>query len=189
MEYVLTFFISTYPLFPSTATVSPSLTRDTSILSTMGTDEITAPVVTIVSALLLTSARGACPCTFRSYTTYDPTVDPLPLGNRKIFSAMFPSRTLKFPVLPSTPPRKLKASPYVIASPSAYPGEMARPFMIILSPSAGRRCPRTSPSGNRGSADSCRPWRNWWPSSGTCPLSGPRPCRYRPVRDRTPPLS
>ena len=101
------------------------------IESTMGIDEITAPVATMVSADSLMTAAGAFPWTIRSYMTKDPTVLPLPRGNTRILPATLPSFPVRSsPVEPSTPPRKLRGSSSFRTLPSALPGEIVRPLTI-----------------------------------------------------------
>ena len=126
--------MSTVPASASTVAMSPSWNMYTvGTLSTIGIDDITAPVATMVSADSLTTAAGATPWTIRSYITKDPTVLPLPLGNTRTFPATLPPRpTRSSPVEPSTPPRKLRGSSSMTTSPRAFPGDMVRPFTITL---------------------------------------------------------
>ena len=96
--------------------------------STIGIDDITAPVATIVSADSFITAAGAQPWTIRSYITKEPTVLPLPRGNTRTFPLTFPPfPTRSSPVEPSTPPRKLSGSSSLSTSPVAFPGDMVRP--------------------------------------------------------------
>ena len=121
--------MSTVPDAASTVTTSPSSNMDTlGTESTIGIDDITAPVATIVSADSFITAAGAQPWTIRSYITKEPTVLPLPRGNTRTFPLTFPPfPTRSSPVEPSTPPRKLSGSSSLSTSPVAFPGDMVRP--------------------------------------------------------------
>ncbi len=124
--------ISTAPVVPSTSTSSPSsniLTDGTE--STIGMDEMTAPVATIVSADSFTTAAGATPWTARSYMTNEPTVLPFPRGKTRTAPATLPPFPARIsPVEPSTPPRKLSGSSSLTTLPRARPGDMGRPSTI-----------------------------------------------------------
>ena len=123
---------STVPAEASTVTTSPSSNMDTlGTESTIGMDDITAPVATIVSADSLITAAGAHPCTMRSYMTNDPTVLPFPRGNTSTMSFTFPPLpTRSSPVDPSTPPRKLNGSSSLRTLPVALPGDIVRPSIL-----------------------------------------------------------
>ena len=134
LSFISTPSISTVPAVASTVTTSPSSNMSTDgTESTIGMDDITAPVATMVSAVSLITAAGATPWTMRSYITKDPTVLPLPFGNTRTLPATFPPPpTRRSPVDPSTPPRKLRGSPSLTTLPVAFPDIIVRPSTITL---------------------------------------------------------
>jgi hypothetical protein len=92
---------------------------------------MTAPVVTIGSALLLTIAIGRVPSLFISSIVYEPTVLPFPTGKANTLPAMLiSSEPESRPVDGETPPRKLNGAFNATVEPLVVPLDIPLPLRI-----------------------------------------------------------